>query len=78
MTNNRQPEPVVHDTTVIGLGEYNDLQACLSQAVDLLAHAEHDAGWIILETLDVELLHELAEAVVLGCEKHLPKGGANA
>src|SRR5262245_56235891 len=69
------PNSVDH-IAVIGLGEYNDLKMCLEQALECLARGEHDGGWVVFETFKLCELHELAQAVVLGCEERLPKIGS--
>jgi len=68
------------NTTVISEGVRNDLRMCLQQALEYLELGEHDSGWAVCQTIDIEMIRELAEAVVCGCDEHLPKddGGAHA
>jgi hypothetical protein len=58
------------DNTVISAGMHNDLKLCLQQALEYLESGKHDGDRVILNTIDVECLLELAEAVVdWGCKE---------
>jgi hypothetical protein len=57
--------------TVISEGVRNDLRMCLQQAIECLELGEHDDGWVVCATMDIEMIRELAEAVVCGCDEHL-------
>jgi hypothetical protein len=41
--------------------------------LEYLELGEHDGGWVIFKTIDVESIRELAEAVVGGCDDHPAK-----
>jgi len=76
-------QPVVHDDildprsinheTVISEGVRNDFRMCLRQALEYLELGEHDGGWVVIKTIDLERVLELAEAVFEGCSRELEK-----
>ena len=51
-------------TTIIPEGTRNDLRMCLQQALDYLELGEHDGGWVVCQTINLEMIRELAEAIV--------------
>jgi hypothetical protein len=61
----------VGQVTVISEGVRNDFRMCLQQALEYLEIGETDGGWAICQTIDLEMIRELAEAVVCGCDEHL-------
>jgi hypothetical protein len=81
-------QPVVHDdildpnsidhVTVISEGIRNDLKMCLQQALEYLDTGEHDGGWVIFKTINIESVLDLAQTVVDCCCNHLPKDDGRA
>jgi hypothetical protein len=63
---------VAHDVVISG-GVRNDLKTCLRQALEYLELGEHDGGWVVFKTSDIECVLELAEGVVGCCCKELEK-----
>ena len=61
------------DDVVISEGVRNDLKMCLQQALEYLELGEHDGGWVVFKTSDIECVLELAETVFDCCCKELEK-----
>jgi hypothetical protein len=76
-------QPVVHDNpldpdsvghvTAIPASMHGDLKECLQQALEYLELAEHAGDQVILQTIDIEHVLELAEAVFEYCCSQLEK-----
>jgi hypothetical protein len=66
------PDSVGH-VTVIAANTHRNLTECLEQALEYLELGEHAGDQVILKTIDIEHVLELAEAVFECCCSQLEK-----